>query len=154
MNVTKGTLQQGGVNVATEPMVGASAYLNGGSTVTFSTTTVLNSTSVPNFNEEFDPQGIYVPTTGVYTPTRAGYYLCSLSVYATNLYGIATFRLRKNGSTIADGSCYTTDGGAGLTKLVYCNGSTDTLDFAGLNDVVVINWGISRLSTSVVFQGT
>ena len=155
VNVTSGVLRQAGVNVATvNDLVfrGAEAFLNGGVTLTIGTVFSVNSTNISGFNEEYDPQSIYVPTTGIYTPTKAGYYLCSMHAYVTGLAVGITSYIYVNGFIISQGYVEGTAGTVANQKLVYMNGTTDYIEFKLFSNDT--SWNIFRLNTAVIYQGT
>lgn len=87
--------------------------------------------------EEFDTNNNFDTSTSRFTPTVAGYYQCTGMVESnavgTDAYFIAM--LYKNGSKIASGTNYPTILTAGpnalVTSLIYCNGSTDYVEFYG-----------------------
>lgn len=98
--------------------------------------------------EEFDTNNNFDTSTSRFTPTVAGYYQCTGMVESnavgTDAYFIAM--LYKNGSKIASGTNYPTILTAGpnalVTSLIYCNGSTDYVEFYG-----------QRQSASTFFSG-
>lgn len=79
--------------------------------------------------------GMYNATTGRYTPTVAGYWQVNTSVnLPTSTATGKSLRIRKNGVTIARSAFGSTDAGTAqglaVSKLVYCNGTTDYIDVA------------------------
>lgn len=87
--------------------------------------------------EEFDTNSNFDTSTSRFTPTVAGYYQCTGSV-ESNAAGTDTYfvaMLYKNGSRITSGTNYPTNVSAGpnalVTSLIYCNGSTDYVEFYG-----------------------
>jgi hypothetical protein len=116
-----------------------SAYLNGNQTISVNTWT-----KVTLNTETFDTNSNFDPTTNYrFTPTVAGYYLISWSVYNVGAAFNGYSQLYKNGTGVAYGSSAATSGGttaqlSGGSYLVSMNGSTDYLElytYAGITNV-------------------
>ncbi len=107
----------------------AQGRLNANETVT------ANSDFVIPFIDDFDPNNWWNASTKKLTPTIAGYYIVSISVWwnagsvTNNQWNT---QIRKNGNTFAlyQDQIVTGSGASqGGSKLVYLNGSTDYVDF-------------------------
>jgi hypothetical protein len=85
--------------------------------------------------ETFDTDSCYDNSTYRFTPTTAGYYLVTLSGYLQSLGDNDTHlvSIYKNGSEYTRGTQIQHGGVADsvcvATALVYCNGSTDYIEF-------------------------
>ena len=83
---------------------------------------------IPANTESWDSDNCYDTSTYRFTPTKAGYYLI-IMVVSTNgtHYGVPY----KNGAKISYGSYQGSSGGYSMTtsQTVYCNGTTDYLEF-------------------------
>ena len=104
-----------------------SAYQSSAQTLSTGVTTKIQFQS-----EEFDTNNNFDSTTNYrFTPTVAGYYQVTgeiqLGVIATS---VAVY-IYKNGSAFKYGVSPTNTGGAGITALVYLNGSTDYVELYG-----------------------
>lgn len=98
------------------------AYLASNQSVTSATATkVVFDTEYYDTNNNF--------ASGTFTPTVAGYYQISASVYAATIVTRAAIRIYKNGSLLFGGPDLTISNPiVSMTGLVYCNGSTDYVD--------------------------
>jgi hypothetical protein len=92
----------------------------------------LTNTKVQLNTENFDTNNNYDPVTNYrFTPTVAGYYQISFSIYLNSAFSYLTGKLYKNASVIAWADVY---GGSSLTPtamgsvLTYMNGSTDYIE--------------------------
>jgi hypothetical protein len=100
------------------------AYISSG-TASISTNTYVK---IPANTESWDSDNCYDTSTYRFTPTKAGYYLIVMVVSTNGThYGVPY----KNGSKISYGSYQGSSGGYSMTtsQMVYCNGSTDYLEF-------------------------
>ena len=129
-----------GTNTATLPAATGTVMVSGNQPA-FSAYATQNSQSIANStettviyqNENFDTASCYNNSTGVFTPTVAGYYQLSWSViyYGAITSGELYSYIMKNGSGSATGFMgFDTIGGAtvyGYSSgiLVYANGTTD-----------------------------
>jgi hypothetical protein len=116
------------------PITGASSYVVNGKLDGNKTVTAGADYTIP-FIDDFDPNNWWDATSKRFTPTIAGYYNVSISVWWNN--GAVNdnqwnTQVRKNGSTFAiyQAQITTSQGFTqGGSKLVYLNGSTDYVDF-------------------------
>lgn len=122
-----------------------SAYLNGNQTISVNTwTKVTLNTEIFDTNSNFDPTTNYR-----FTPTIAGYYLISWSVYITSGSGFNGYsQLYKNGVGVAYGGTQITSGGTtalltGGSYLVSMNGTTDYLELYSYAGATTITGGSS-----------
>ena len=77
--------------------------------------------------EEFDTNSNFASST--FTPTVAGYYQVTGGVvYAGSTAAVVPF-IYKNGAVYKRGTNPPTSGGAAMSALVYCNGTTDYVEF-------------------------
>lgn len=134
----------------------AQAYLTSAQSIASSTFTV-----VVFDGEVFDTDNCHNTSTGVFTPTRAGYYQVSCSAsfesssMAANEYIYAT--IRKNGGSLF---CSRMESGNGINEMVtvsgciYCNGSTDYIDIQVYQtDATAVNLLANDTRFSVAFIG-
>ena len=126
-----------------------SAYQSSGQTVLSSNTW----TKIQFQTKEFDTNNNFDSTTNYrFTPTVAGYYQFTgcIAMAAATSSGWTAFY--KNGSAFKYGAqISTTSGGAfASTALIYCNGSTDYVEFYGyIGSSQTLNTGASN----TYFQG-
>ncbi len=115
-----------------------SAYLSSNQTVTSAAFTKLQAAT-----EEFDTASCYDNSTNYrFTPTVAGYYQISGSIYmaaTSNISGSCLASIYKNGSRFKDGSLIYGGNSTSfslsfvdVSALVYLNGSTDYVELYGL----------------------
>jgi hypothetical protein len=109
-----------------------SAYMSSTLNVTSGTITKITCDT-----KEFDTNSCYDSTTNYrFTPTIAGYYQVTIQAYyntngnqPTSFYNL----IYKNGSAVKTNYFYVSSttilGQAPLTALIYCNGTTDYLEF-------------------------
>jgi hypothetical protein len=104
-----------------------SAYLSSAQSFTVNVVT-----KVTCQTEEFDTNNNYDNATNYrFTPTVAGYYQVSACIsVASAAAQIATY-IYKNGSKWKQGSNYANGFTGSISCLVYCNGSTDYIEFYG-----------------------
>jgi hypothetical protein len=127
-----------------------SAYLNTDTSISSSTFTKI----VCNV-EEFDTNSNYNNSTGTFTPTVAGYYQVNATVYAFTLTtGSATRMIAsiyKNGVEVKRGNYMplynNSEGQAVIACIIYCNGSTDYIDFYGRIDATSPKFGGGQNAT-------
>jgi hypothetical protein len=119
-------------------------------------------TKVTFDTEEYDTNNNFASST--FTPTIAGYYLCTarttLVADGTAMNEIAT-ALYKNGSVFKNGNYIYQPAspiaqlGAEVSAVIYCNGSTDYVEFYGKSDGTTLSFqGVSGNSALTYFQGT
>jgi len=107
-----------------------SAYLSANQTVSANTFVKIA------FNtEEFDTNSNFDSTTNYrFTPTVAGYYQFNLSFFGSGS-AIAFGNIYKNGSNVLSGSradaTTNISYGSMASYIIYCNGSTDYVEFYG-----------------------
>ena len=109
-----------------------------------SNTTISNNTwtKITFSTEEFDTNNNFDSTTNYrFTPTVAGYYQINLVVTGIGGTGRALYAsIYKNGSSFKVGSIYGPSAGSIddisiiASSVIYCNGSTDYLEFYALVD--------------------
>jgi hypothetical protein len=125
------------------------AYLNG-------TQSVSNGVwaKVAAATEEFDPNLCYDTAAARFTPTVEGYYLVTgkLVGAASTTASSLIAGIYKNGSLFKSGPAYISTGTnsmyAEVTALVYMNGSTDYIEFWGVNSGSGTNTLTSGQSTT------
>lgn len=100
---------------------------------------VMTQSILPFTHEDWDVGGYWDTTNYKYTPLRAGYYRCTLAVLWVNAAGLDTndpllTRIRKNTVASDRGFDYAFTGETDLQRIttdtIYCNGSTDYIDFS------------------------
>jgi hypothetical protein len=96
-------------------------------------------TKVTFDSESFDTNNNF--TSSTFTPTIAGYYAVSGTVYLSNSVGTTQSNWRamiyKNGSMLGTGSIgpnSVQDVQASVNQLVYCNGTTDYIELYARTD--------------------
>ena len=134
----KGT---GTINLLSTTEYGSGDEIHSGAYLFYATSAVntyAGSGSPLQFSTEvFDPQGDYDPTTNYrYTPSKAGYYLVTMSM-DTDSNGIQAAFVYKNGAATTIGTYKDTtdtdrDTGS-CTGIVSMNGSTDYIDIRNTN---------------------
>ena len=81
--------------------------------------------------ETFDPATAFDTTTSRFQPLVAGYYqLNGCAQFASSLYAVRV-AIYKNGALHSYGAVATTGTSAGISDLVYLNGSTDYVELFG-----------------------
>jgi hypothetical protein len=121
-----------------------------------------------------DTQTAYSTSTGVFTPKAAGLYAVSASIATNNVQGNWTaMSICKNGSlttaeNMANGSLpYVSSvvGVQSITGLIYCNGTTDTIEikgymptgstvfFASGNATMATNTGVVNMVVTLLQSG-
>jgi len=105
-----------------------SAYLS--SAQSFSANVI---TKVTCQTEEFDTNSNYDNATNYrFTPTVAGYYQVSACISVASAAAQVATYIYKNGSKWKQGSNYPSGYTGSISCLVYCNGSTDYIEFYGM----------------------
>lgn len=109
-------------------------YATGSQTIASYTATVI-AYEVKNI----DTGNFFNTTTSIYTPSIPGYYFITLQItfapFATGTNSLVVGYIYKNSASIGETFQYTTGGlgeyiGLTLSKVVFCNGSTDYLNSA------------------------
>jgi len=118
-----------------------SAYQSTAQTVSSATATKLLFQT-----EEFDTNSNFDSST--FTPTVSGYYQISAAVSPGVSSTVMSCRVHKNGSEFKRGSV--TSNTAGVSVLVYCNGSTDYIEIYGY---LTAGQALSALDFTTYFQG-
>lgn len=115
--------------------------------------------------EDYDPSGLHNPATGRFTPNVAGTYLvtiaCAMKALADGTE--VWVGIRKNGATtrwvgLANCSAANNNAGAGGTKKIYFNGTTDYVQMVVYHDSgtdedtydldgTEVHWGAHRISS-------
>lgn len=145
-----GRFTSAGYKPATAPSFRASA--SGSQTLSNTTFTKINFAT-----EIFDTNSNYDTSLSRFTPTVAGYYYIHGMVRfaATTASKVIVARIYKNGTyyTAYDGVTGTSDSSVQTSALVYCNGSTDYIEFYSYqNSGGNLNTG-SYNNATVVFEG-
>ena len=141
------TVQQNGVTLGVfgnQPAF--SAYPNAQQTLSSSTITkILFQT------EEFDTNNNFASSR--FTPTVAGYYQIQGKIQPEDAYSAGAIAIYKNGSNYKWGSYNINASGVAspsMSCLVYCNGSTDYIEFYAS---VVTGQNLNSTSVFTWFQG-
>ena len=130
LNVVTGTLQQAGVNVATEAFRGFSAKVTSNVTLTSTGSVNFDTTNFP-ITEQWDPEGWFTPSSGRFQPTKAGIYQIVAHIEQNNLTPSTTpfLQVFKGVSSVlvSRNSLSSTATNSTLTCAIdtYLNGSTD-----------------------------
>ena len=127
-----------GTNTATLPLASGTVMVSGAMPAfsaylgTNQSLSSLTNTKVQLNTENFDTNNCYDNATNYrFTPTVAGYYQISFSIYLNSAFSYQTGKLYKNGSAIVWADV---NGGSSLTPtaigsvLTYMNGSTDYIE--------------------------
>ena len=148
-------------SISTSSALAASQYviqgsLNTNQTITSGSDNILGfaTTGAANNNCNFDPQGWWNPTLSTMTPTLAGYYLTTLTVWWTTAPGNAqtNIQIRKNGNQEAiyqgPGMTYSGTGQSQtITTLIPMNGTSDNISFSAYTG----NAGANSVQTNGTF---
>jgi hypothetical protein len=138
-----GTVLTSASNITAQAMNGPAfrAYMPSPQTISGNTFTKLNFTA-----EVFDTNSNYDTSTSRFTPTVAGYYQITGSIYESTT---AQLYIYKNGAADATGP-YWTSVGFVVNGLVYLNGSTDYVEIYMFSNAITIG---SPNVTTTQFSG-
>lgn len=135
-------LASGVGNLVTVPSVTGTAMVSGNMPAFYATNSGNQSISAATYTkvtfdtEVFDTNNNFASSR--FTPTVAGYYQISLGTYFGNGSADNIVTIYKNGSILIRGSGLFTGSSSGgstysMSALVYCNGSTDYIEFFAYN---------------------
>ena len=116
-------------------------------------------TKVPMSLEEFDTNSCFDTTNYRFLPTVAGYYQINVAAYisGTAVAGYIIAYIYKNGSSykfvIAPYVASNGIGGTSLSSVIYCNGTTDYIEFYVYQNTGASQGLIGTNSTQIVFNG-
>ena len=88
--------------------------------------TTLTSTKITFNAETFDTNNNFA--SGTFTPTIAGYYQINAALRFDSIYGFMRVMIYKNGALYAIGTDSTAVAVGTVSDIVYCNGTTDTVE--------------------------
>ena len=150
VNVPIGTLQQAGVNVATEAFRGFSAKVTSNITLTSTGSVKFDTTNFP-ITESWNTDGWFTASSGKFQPTKAGIYHIVVHIEQTGLTPstITVLQVFKGVSPVIESVDHLTSAATSSTRTcvvdVYLNGSTDyiTTSFTSGGDS---SWTLSALS--------
>jgi hypothetical protein len=150
LSVTGVSTLTGGFTVGATAAPAFSAYQSSAQTLTGATFTKISLQS-----EEFDTNSNFDSTTNYrFTPTVAGYYQFNAALQVGASASTALITFYKNGSefkrpTYMSGSSVVNS--AGGSALIYCNGSTDYVEFYAL---LGTGQALNAIANSTWFQGS
>jgi alpha-tubulin suppressor-like RCC1 family protein len=124
------------------------SVVNNGTSVTI--TAAYTYSQVPYATVEVDTNSWYSVVTNRYTPQRAGWYQINATarLYVGSDTPEGIISIRKNGNNVVvSGSFGATTGS--VSKLVYCNGTTDYIDVAITNSEI----GTASQNSATTFNG-